>query len=55
MPPLGFSLLASIVDASRLSGRLLLSTPARSLHVSLFYLLSVSLPTRSLHFLYTFL
>lgn len=38
MPPLGFSLLASIVDASRLSERLLLSTLAHSLHVSLFFI-----------------
>lgn len=32
MPPLGFSLLALIVDASRLSERLFLSTLPRSLH-----------------------
>lgn len=50
MPPLGLSLLASIVEASRLSERLFLSSLPRSLHVSLFSL-SVSLPTLSLHFL----
>lgn len=36
MRPLGFSLLASIVDASRLSERLFLSSLPGSLHVSLF-------------------
>lgn len=36
MRPLGFSLLASIVDASRLSERLFLSSLHGSLHVSLF-------------------
>lgn len=50
MPPLGLSLLASIVDASRLSERLSLSSLPRSLHVSFFWL-SVSLPTLPLHFL----
>ena len=51
MPPLRFSLLASIVGASRLSERLSL-TPLPSLHVPPLSLLSVSLPTLSLHFLH---
>ena len=48
MRPLGFSLLASFVDASRLSERLFLSSLPGSLHVSLFSAVCHSLPFPSI-------